>query len=253
MTELTYTSDEMMTIAAARQLRDGAVCFVGIGLPSTAANLARRTHAPDLVLVYESGALGAKPDRLPLSIGDGVLAETADAVVSVPEVFNYWLQPGRIDVGFLGAAQIDRYGNINTTVIGDYVDPKVRLPGAGGAPEIAASCREVIVIVRHSRRAFVERVDFVTSVGYGRGPGDRERLGLTGRGPVMVITDLGVLEPDPKTCELTLTHLHPDVTLERVMEATDWELRVAAELRRTEPPTRAELETLRALEATKGS
>jgi len=167
-----------MTVAAARVLRDGAVCFVGIGLPSTAANLARRTHAPDLVLIYEAGAIGAKPTRLPLSIGDGELGETADAVVGVPEIFNYWLQPGRIDVGFLGAAQIDRFANINTTVIGgDYDRPMVRLPGAGGAPEIAASCGEVIVIVRQSPRTFRERVDFVTSVGFGTGPGDRQRLG----------------------------------------------------------------------------
>ena len=193
------TPDDRMTVAAARALRDGDVCFVGIGLPSTAANLARRTHAPGLVLVYESGCIGAKPTRLPLSIGDGELATTADAVVGVPEIFNYWLQPGRIDVGFLGAAQIDRFANINTTVIGGTYDaPKVRLPGAGGAPEIAACCGEVIVIVRQSPRAFVERVDFVTSVGYGAGRGDRERLGLPGRGPVRVVTDLGVLEPDPR-------------------------------------------------------
>ena len=187
-----------MTIAASRALPDGTVCFVGIGKPSTAANVALRTHAPNLVLVYESGTIGAKPSTLPLSIGDGELAETADSVVSVPEIFNYWLQPGRIDVGFLGAAQIDRFANINTTVIGgDYDHPKVRLPGAGGAPEIAASCGEVIVIVAQSKRSFVERVDFVTSVGYGSGRGDRERLGFRGRGPVKVITDLGVLEPRP--------------------------------------------------------
>jgi glutaconate CoA-transferase subunit B len=240
----------MMSVAAARALRDGTACFVGIGLPSTAANLARRTHAPNLVLIYESGTIGAKPSRLPLSIGDGVLAETAETVVGVPEVFNYWLQPGRIETGFLGAAQIDRFGNINTTVIGpDYQHPKVRLPGAGGAPEIAASCRQVIVIVRQSRRTFVERVDFVTSFGYGSGPGDRERLGLTGRGPVLVITDLGVLEPDPRTRELTLTSLHPGVTVERAREATGWELAVAAEVATTAPPTALELETLRALEA----
>ncbi|MEV1290343.1 CoA-transferase subunit beta [Micromonospora sp. NPDC049679] len=245
-----WSSDEMMTIAAARALRDGARCFVGIGRPSTAANLARRTHAPDLVLIYESGTIGAKPGRLPLSIGDGVLAETADTVVPVPEIFNYWLQPGRIDVGFLGAAQIDRYGNINTTVIGDdYTDPKVRLPGAGGAPEIAASCREVIVIVQHSRRAFVDRVDFVTSVGFGSGPGDRERLGLTGRGPVLVITDLGLLEPDPRTAELTLTQVHPGVDPEQVRAATGWPLAVAAELRTTAPPTADELVALRDLQS----
>src|ERR1700676_468882 len=203
-----YTSDEMMTVAAARQLHNGTVCFVGIGLPSTAANLARVTGAPDLVLIYESGTIGAKPAQLPLSIGDGILAETADAVVSVPEIFNYWLQPGRIDVGFLGAAQIDKFGNINTTAIGgDYRQPKVRLPGAGGAPQIAASCREVIVVVRQSARSFVERVDFVTSVGYGSGPGDRARLGLTGTGPQKIITDLGLLTPDPVTCEVTVTSI----------------------------------------------
>ncbi|WFE56405.1 CoA-transferase [Micromonospora sp. WMMD712] len=246
-----WSADEMMTVAAARQLRDGTVCFVGIGLPSTAANLARVTHAPGLVLVYESGCLGAKPDRLPLSIGDGVLADTADAVVSVPEVFNYWLQPGRIDVGFLGAAQLDRHGNLNTTVIGgSYADPAVRLPGAGGAPEIAASCGEVVVIVRQSRRTFTDRVDFVTSVGYGAGPDDRARLGLRGGGPRMVITDLGVLEPDPATRELTLTRLHPGVTVAQARAATGWPLAVADGLTTNEPPTPAELAALRALRAT---
>jgi glutaconate CoA-transferase, subunit B len=249
---MTWTADEMMTVAAARALRGGTRCFVGIGLPSTAANLARRTHAPDLVLVYESGTIGAKPDRLPLSIGDGVLAATADAVVSVPEMFNYWLQPGRIGVGFLGAAQIDRYGNINTTVIGDdYADPRVRLPGAGGAPEIAASCGEVIVVVRQSPRTFVDRVDFVTSVGHGRGPGDRARLGLRGRGPVLVITDLGVLEPDPESRELTLTRLHPGVTVEQAVAATGWKLHVADPLTSTEPPSEDELTALRALTGAK--
>jgi glutaconate CoA-transferase, subunit B len=239
----------MMTVAAARQLRDGMTCFVGIGLPSTAANLARATHAPGLVLIYESGTLGSRPDRLPLSIGDGVLASTADAVVSVPEVFNYWLQPGRIDVGFLGAAQLDRLGNINTTVIGDdYRHPKVRLPGAGGAPEIAASCREVIVVVRHIQRALVERVDFVTSVGYGTGPGERERLGLTGAGPRLVITDLGILEPDPDSCELTLTRLHPGASLDQARQATGWPLAVAGDLATTDPPSQQELEVLRRLE-----
>ncbi len=241
----------MMSIAASRALEDGTSCFVGIGLPSTAANLARRTHAPGLVLVYEAGAIGAKPTRLPLSIGDGILAETADAVVSVPEVFNYWVQPGRIDVGFLGAAQIDRFANINTTVIGgDYARPKVRLPGAGGAPEIAAGCGEVIVIVRQSSRSFVERVDFVTSVGHGRGPGDRERLGLRGRGPVRVITDLGVLEPDADSRELVLTALHPGVTADQAREATGWELVVADDLQVSPEPTDDELQALRDLQAT---
>jgi len=247
-----WTTDEMMTVAASRALADGTVCFVGIGLPSTAANLARRTHAPDLVLIYESGTLGAKPGTLPLSIGDGVLADTADAVISVPEVFNYWLQPGRVDVGFLGGAQVDRFANINSTVIGSYGDPKVRLPGAGGAPEIAASCREVVVVVRHSTRTFVDRVDFVTSMGFGRGPGDRERLGLTGRGPRQVITDLGILEPDPRTCELTLTRVHPGTTVDEVRTATGWPLAVAADVRTTQPPTPHELEVLRRLKATQG-
>jgi glutaconate CoA-transferase subunit B len=242
-----WSADEMMTVAAARALSDGQVCFVGIGLPSTAANLARRLHAPSLVLIYESGPIGAKPDTLPLSIGDGLLATTADAVVSVPEIFNYWLQPGRIDVGFLGAAQLDRFGNINTTVIGDYAAPKVRLPGAGGAPEIAASCKEVFIVVRQNSRTFVERVDFVTSVGFGRGPGDRERLGLRGGGPVRVITDLGVLQPDEATSELTLTAVHPGVSVERARDATGWELHTATHVATTEPPTHEELTVLRQL------
>ncbi|PRW62706.1 CoA-transferase subunit beta [Actinopolyspora mortivallis] len=249
-----FSSDEMMTVAAARSLSDEAVCFVGIGLPSTAANLARRTHAPGLVLLYESGTLGTRPERLPLSIGDGVLAETADAVVGVPEVFNYWLQPGRVDVGFLGGAQVDRYGNINTTVIGDdYRSPKVRLPGAGGAPEIAASCKEVLIVMRHSPRAFVPAVDFVTSVGYGRDGRARDRLGLFGSGPVRVITDLGVLEPDPETRELVLTRLAPEVEVEQVRAATGWPLRVAERVEVQQPPTENELRILRDLKATLGN
>jgi glutaconate CoA-transferase, subunit B len=246
-----YSADEIMTVTAARALRDGMTCFVGIDLPSAAANLARATHAPNLVLIYESGTIGAKPGSLPLSIGDAILAETADTVVSVPEIFNYWLQPGRIDVGFLGAAQIDRFANINTTVIGaDYAEPKVRLPGAGGAPEIAACCREVIVIARQSRRKFVERVDFVTSVGFGDGPGSREYLGLTGAGPQRVITDLGVLEPDPDSCELVLTAVYPGVSAADVGERTGWDLRVAADLQEVAPPSPAELAVLRDLLAT---
>ena len=222
-----------MTVAAARALRDGAACFVGIGLPSTAANLARRTHVPDLSLIYESGAIGAKPPALPLSIGDGILADTADAVVSVPEVFNYWLQPGRIEIGFLGAAQIDRHAHINTTVIGpDYAEPKVRLPGAGGAPEIAAACPEVIVVLRQTRRSFVERVDFVTSVA----PGD-----------VRVITDLGVLEL--RDGELELTAVHPGVRADDARDATGWDLGVADDLAATDPPTGDELDALRELVA----
>ena len=245
---MSWTRDEMMTIAAARALAGHSSCFVGIGAPSTAANLARRLHSPGLALIYESGTIGAKPDTLPLSIGDGVLATTATAVVSVPEIFNYWLQPGRIGVGFLAAAQLDRYANINTTVIGpDYHRPRVRLPGAGGAPEIAASCREVFILVRHSRRTFVERVDFVTSVGYGDGPGSRQKLGLRGRGPVLVVTDLGVLEPDPATCKLTLTRLHPGVEIDEVRDHTGWDLAVAAGVTGTEPPSTEELALLRDL------
>ncbi len=243
------TTREMMTIAAARALSDGQVCFVGIGLPSEAANLARRAHAPGLVLIYESGTIGSKPDVLPLSIGDGELAETADTVVSVPEIFAYWLQGGRVDVGFLGAAQVDKYGNINTTVIGDYDDPKVRLPGAGGAPEIAAHAKEVYLVLTHEKRRFVETVDYVTSAGQLPPGRDRRAAGLTGRGPTKVITDLGLLEPDPETNELTLTALQPGATVEQVREATGWDLKVAAEVRQLEPPTDDELEKLRAIHA----
>ena len=242
-----WTADEMMTVAAARTLRDGQACFVGIGLPSTAANLARRLHAPNLALIYESGTLGSRPDELPLSIGDGILAETALSVVSVPEVFNYWLQPGRVDVGFLSGAQIDRFGNINTTVIGSYAEPVVRLPGSGGAPEIAGSCREVTVIMRHRRRAFVEHVDFVTSVGHGIGPHYRAQLGLRGAGPTRVITDIGVLEPDPETAELVLTAVHPGHTVEQAMAETGWTLQLAGDVTFTAAPTTAELDALRAM------
>ncbi len=230
-----YSADEMMAVEAARRIPDGAVCFVGIGLPSVAANLARRTHAPNCVLVYESGTIGAKPEELPLSIGDGELAETADAVVSVPEVFAYWLQGGRIDVGFLGAAQIDRHGNLNSTVIGPYEAPIVRLPGGGGAPEIATGVRDVFVMLRHSRRAFVSALDFTTSLG------DNLRV---------VVTDLGILEPVDG--ELALVAVHPGTDAEAAREATGWELRVSPDLRETEPPTADELAALRALR-TKGA
>jgi glutaconate CoA-transferase subunit B len=242
-----YSSDEMMAVAAARRLSNGTVCFVGIGLPSRAANLARATHAPGCVLVYESGTIGAKPLHLPLSIGDGELAETADTVVSVPEIFAYWLQAGRIDVGFLGAAQIDRFGNLNSTVVGDYDHPNVRLPGAGGAPEIAASCHETFVMLRQTPRAFVERLDFRTSVGHGDGPGYRARLGLPGAGVTVVVTDLGVLEPDPDTCELVLTSLHPGISADRARAETGWPLHVAADVATSEPPSADELIALRGL------
>jgi glutaconate CoA-transferase subunit B len=240
-----YSSDEMMTVTAARQLRDGAVCFVGIGPPSEAANLAHLTHAPNLVLIYESGTIGTSPRVLPLSIGDGELAETAVSVVSVPEIFSYWLQGGKIDVGFLSAAQIDKYANLNSTVIGSYESPQVRLPGAGGAPEIAAAVGEVLVMIRHQRRAFVERVDFLTSVGFGRNGGGRSGLG--GAGPSAVITNLGVLRPDQQTKELTLSSIHPGAEVSMVLEETGWNLKVADELSVTPPPTDLELATLREL------
>ncbi|HEY0277036.1 MAG TPA: CoA-transferase [Solirubrobacterales bacterium] len=225
------TSAELQTIAAARLLRDARSVFIGVGRPSTAAILARELFNPDLVLVYESGTIGAKPRRIPLSIGDGELAETAEAVVSVPEMFNCWIGPGRIQVAFLGAAQVDRLGNLNSTVIGDYDKPKTRLPGAGGAPEIALGCPEVVVVAPHDKRTLVERLDFLTTVAT----------------PSAVITDLGVLEPDPETRELTLTRLHPGATIEAAREGTGWDLAVAPDLARTEDPTAAELIALREL------
>jgi glutaconate CoA-transferase subunit B len=229
------TPEELMTINAARELRDGQVCLVGVGPPNAAANLARRLHAPGCVLVYESGAIGAQPTRLPLSIGDDDLADTSLELVGVVEMFNFWIGGGRIDVGFLGAAQIDSHANLNTTAIGAYDHPKVRLPGAGGAPEIAARAKEVIVIVRQSPRAFVEKLDFVTSLGHERGS-------------TVVITDLGVLRP-AEGGELELVALHPGVEVEQAREATGWELRVAADLATTDPVTDRELDTLRDLRA----
>jgi glutaconate CoA-transferase subunit B len=241
------TAAEVQTIVAARRLRSARSVFIGVGRPSTAAILAREIFNPGLVLVYESGAIGAKPRRVPLSIGDGELAETADAVVSVPEMFNYWIGAGRIDVAFLGAAQIDRFANLNSTVIGEYERPRTRLPGAGGAPEIAAGCGEVVIVAPHGRRTFVERLDFLSTVGFGDGPGARERLGFRGRGPSAVVTDLCVLEPDPGSKELTLTQLHPGVTVDQVRQATSWDLAVAAAPRTTEPPGEDDVRALREL------
>jgi glutaconate CoA-transferase subunit B len=263
MPESTYSANEIMTIVAARHLRNNTVCFVGIGVPSAAANLARITHAPDVVLIYESGTIGARPSVLPLSIGDGELAETADTVVSVPEIFSYWLQGGHVDIGFLGAAQIDKFGNINTTVIGSYDRPRVRLPGAGGAPEIATSAKEVGIIVAQSKRTFVEKLDFTTSSGHilDGGPGgafhpNKPEAGLPGtsagwrgRGPTTVITDLGVLKSDPVTKELVLTAVHPGVTVEQVKAATGWDLQIAPRLEITPEPTLLELNALRSLHA----
>jgi glutaconate CoA-transferase, subunit B len=241
------TAEEVQTVVAARRLERARSVFIGVGRPSTAAILARMVHNPDLVLVYESGTVGAKPVHIPLSIGDGELAETADFVVSVPEMFNYWIGAGRIDVAFLGAAQIDRFGNLNSTVIGDYDRPRTRLPGAGGAPEIAASCGEVVVIAPHNKRTLVERLDFVTTVGHGDGPGARERLGFRGKGPSALITDLGVLEPDPESCELRLTATVPGVSVDEVVDQTGWELRIADQVAVLEPPRDDELVALREL------
>jgi glutaconate CoA-transferase subunit B len=244
-----YTSSEMMIVAAARALKNDDVCFVGIGAPSAACNLARLTHAPDIVLIYESGTIGTKPNVLPLSIGDPELCETALTTVSVPEMFAYWLQGGRITVGFLGAAQLDRFGNINTTVIGDYAHPKVRLPGGGGAPEIASSCREVFIIVAQTPRSFVPQVDFVTSLGHGEGQDHRSRLGIGTSGPTLVVTDLCLLRPHPVTKELTVTSIHPGVTREMIAERTGWPIRFAADGAATPAPDARELAVLRDLQA----
>ncbi len=244
-----FTPDEMMTIAAARALGNDDVCFVGIGAPSAACNVARLTHAPDITLIYESGTIGTAPDVLPLSIGDGELCETALTTVSVPEMFRYWLQGGRITIGFLGAAQLDRFGNINTTVIGDYHHPKTRLPGGGGAPEIASSCHEVFITLKQSKRGMVEKIDFVTSFGHGDGGNAREKLGLTTKGPTLLITDLAIWKPDAVTKEFTVTSLHPGVTRVMVEETCGWPAKFAETLDETPPPTELELTTLRDLKA----
>src|SRR5918999_1659572 len=240
----TFTSNEMMTVAAARALRNEDVCFVGIGMPSAAANLARLTHAPDITLIYESGTIATKPDVLPLSIGDSELCDTALTTVSVPEMFRYWLQGGRISVGFLGGAQIDRFANLNTTVVGPYDKPKVRLPGGGGAPEIATNCGEIFIIMQLSPRAFVDKLPFITSLGHGSGPKSREALGIRTKGPTKVITDLCVMEPDPATRELTVVSLHPGVTREEVSKNCGWPVKFASTLAETPPPSAQELSVL---------
>ena len=244
-----YKPNEMMTIAAARALRNEDVCFVGIGMPSAASNLARLTHAPDLTLIYESGTIATKPDVLPLSIGDGELCETALTTVAVPEMFRYWLQGGRMTVGFLGGAQIDRFANLNTTVIGGYDKPKVRLPGGGGAPEIASACGEIFIIMNQSKRSFVDKLEFITSMGHGEGGDHRARLGLKTKGPTRLITDLCIFEPDPQTKEMTVTSIHLGVTREQVAENTGWPVRYAASVAETKPPTEQELQVLRDLHA----
>lgn len=242
-----FTPTEMMTIAAARALSNEDVCFVGIGAPSAACNIARLTHAPDITLIYESGTIGTAPDVLPLSIGDGELCETALTTVSVPEMFRYWLQGGRITTGFLGAAQIDRFGNINTTVIGPYDKPKVRLPGGGGAPEIATSSQQIFITMKQSTRGMVETIDFFTSFGHGRGGDHRASLGITTKGPTLLVTDLAVWRPDPQTKEFTVVSMHPGVTRANVQETCGWRVSYAEEVEETPPPTALELATLRDL------
>ena len=244
-----YSASEMMTIAAARALTSDDVCFVGIGAPSAACNLARLTHAPGITLIYESGTIGTRPSVLPLSIGDPELCETALTTVSVPEMFHYWLQGGRVSVGFLGGAQIDRFGNINSTVIGDYAHPMVRLPGAGGAPEIASLCGRIYVIMRQSRRSFVPKVDFITSFGHGEGGDHRRRLGLHTAGTSLVVTDLCLLRPDAETKELVVSSIHEGVTCDQIVAATGWPVRFAEDVAQTAPPMEAELTTLRDLQA----
>src|SRR5712671_3473574 len=244
-----YTSNEIMTIAAARALRNNDVCFVGIGMPSAASNLARLTHAPDITLIYESGTIATRPDVLPLSIGDGELCETALTTTTVVEMFRYWLQGGRMTVGFLGGAQIDRFANLNTTVVGSYDKPKVRLPGGGGAPEIASACGEIFIIMAQSKRSFVEKLDFVTSMGHGEGGDHRARLGLKTKGPTKLITDLCVFEPDPVSKEMTVSSIHPGVTQDQIAASTGWTVRFAANIAETPQPGSRELQVLRELHA----
>ena len=244
-----WQASEMMTVAAARALRNDDVCFVGIGLPSAAANLARLTHAPAITLIYESGTIATKPDVLPLSIGDGELCETALTTTTVVEMFRYWLQGGCMSVGFLGGAQIDRFANLNTTVIGSYDKPKTRLPGGGGAPEIASACGEIFIIMNQSPRSFVEKLDFVTSMGHGEGGDHRAHLGLATKGPTKLVTDLCIFEPDPASKEMTVTSIHPGVSRERIAANTGWPVRFAANLTETPAPSDSELKTLRDLKA----
>jgi glutaconate CoA-transferase subunit B len=244
---MNYSASEMMTVAAARVLTNDDVCFVGIGLPSAACNLARLTHAPRITLIYESGTLATRPDVLPLSIGDGELCATALTTVSVPEIFRYWLQGGRITVGFLGGAQIDRFGNLNTTVIGKYGTPKVRLPGAGGAPEIASSCGQVYIVMRHGLRSFVKELDFLTSLGHGRTGTERQSLGIKTKGPALLVTDLCIMAPDSSTREFTVVSLHPGVARDQVVANTGWDVKFAETVTETSPPNSHELEILRDL------
>jgi glutaconate CoA-transferase subunit B len=244
MLNLTYTSSELMCINAARLLRDGDVVCVGVGLPNLACNLARRTHAPNLQMIYEAGVIGARPARLPLSIGDPTLVSGASSVCSMYDIFTLYLQRGNVDVGFLGGAQIDRYGNINATVIGDYSHPKVRLPGSGGSQEMAAWANRCYIITPHQKRRFPEKVDFCTSAGFLDGRASREATKVRGGGPLVVVTDLGLMEPDASG-ELTLTALHPGCSVEQVKENTGWPIKIAATLNTTQPVLKSELNLLR--------
>jgi len=243
MPELKYSSAELMIVNAARLLKDGDVVFVGVGQPNLACNLAKRTHAPNLVMIYEAGVIGAEPERLPLSIGDPTLVSGALSVVSMYDIFANYLQRGNVDVGFMGGAQIDKYGNINASVIGDYAQPKVRLPGSGGSQEIAAWANRCYIMTPHQKRRFPEKVEFMTSAGFIGGKGDRENAGLRGAGMVGVVTDIGMLEPD-ETGEMTLTALHPGKTAEEAKANTGWDLKVAGQLKITEPVTKKELKIL---------
>jgi len=240
---MAFTASELMTVNAARLLRDGDTVFVGVGLPNLACNLARRTHAPGLVMIYEAGVIGARPARLPLSIGDPTLVSGANAVCSMYDIFSLYLQRGNVDVGFLGGAQIDRFGNINATVIGDYEHPKTRLPGSGGSMEIAAWANRCYIITPHQKRRFPEKVDFRTSAGFLGGRAEREASGVRGGGPQAVVTNLGIMEPD-ETGELVLTALHPGITVDQARENTGWALRTRGTIRITEPPTAEELRIL---------
>jgi glutaconate CoA-transferase subunit B len=244
-----YSPNEMMTVAAARALRNEDVCFVGIGAPSAACNLARMTHAPQITLIYESGTIATKPNVLPLSIGDGELCDTALTTVPVPEMFRYWLQGGRMTVGFLGGAQIDRFANLNTTVVGDYHKPKVRLPGGGGAPEIATNCHEIFIIMAMGKRAFVDKLPFITSMGHGPTGRERRALGVKSKGPTRLITDLCLFEPDPETQEMTVVSIHPGVTREQIIENCGWTPSFAAHVVETRAPDAKELEVLRDIQA----
>jgi glutaconate CoA-transferase subunit B len=244
MAETTYSSSELMCVNAARLLQDGDRVFVGVGLPNLACNLARRTHAPNLQMIYEAGVIGARPARLPLSIGDPTLVSGASAVCSMYDIFTFYLQRGNVDVGFLGGAQIDKFGNINATLIGDYTHPKVRLPGSGGSQEIAAWANRCYITTPHQKRRFPEKVDFCTSAGYLQGRAQREAAGVRGKGPVAVVTDLGIMEPD-ETGEMILTSLHPGASLDQAKANTGWDLQSATVLKTTEPPTIEELRILR--------